>query len=823
MSPKPSDKKDFQFSDSSGYRDLMDSIVQVPDVLPVLPLRDIVIYPYMIFPILVGREQSINAANYSLKNGKYIFLAAQKKSSVEAPDKNDIYKSGTVAKVIQVLKLPNGLMKILVDGLALGRIVKFTDKEEFFEAKVKVIVEEITIDSELNALQRQLVTLFKDYIKINKNLPAETLTAFDSIQEPDRKLFYAAANINQSLEVKQGILEKNTLKEQYFEIVRILNSEIDILRIEKEIDSKVQENISRSQRRFIIQEQIKILQEELGETDSFSSEIDELRKKVEEAAMPETVNAKATEELNKLSKIPPMSPEYTVLRNYVDWLVSIPWSKKSEDKLDINYTQTVLDGDHFGLEKPKARIIEHIAVLNLVKNLRGQILCLVGPPGVGKTSLGKSIARSLGREFVRISLGGVRDEAEIRGHRRTYIGSMPGKIVQAMKRAGTINPVILLDEIDKMSSDFRGDPAAAMLEVLDPEQNGTFNDHYIELDYDLSQVLFITTANVRYNIPLPLQDRMEIIELNGYLETDKIQIAKRHLLPKIVANHGLQEYKVVVTDDAINSVIGNYTREAGVRNLERELSSLMRKTAKEVVAVKLTKGEKSTKKLSFTIDVKKVEELLGIPRYKQHQYDSVPKIGSVTGLAWTSVGGELLTVDVTIMEGGNKLTLTGKLGDVMKESGQAALSYIRTNAELLGLKKDFFKNKEIHIHLPEGAIPKDGPSAGITLTMAMLSALSGKAVRGDIAMTGEITLRGQVLPIGGLTEKLLAAKRNGIKRVLIPKENMVDLSEIKDEVKQGIEIIPVETIEEAIPYVFENKAKKNTGRVTKNSSTQRKK
>ncbi len=793
-----------EFSElSTKDKDETSIVDNIPEKLPILPLRDIVIFPYMIFPVLVGREQSIRAANYASDETKYIFLSTQKRSNIEDPKKEDIYAEGTIAKIVQILKLPNGLMKILVDGLLQGRIMEFTDNKNFFEGKIEVIVPEVTHDHEMNALTRQMTQLFKDYVKISRNIPNEAVTAFENIEEPDRKLFYVAANINQLIEVKQGILQKFTIKEQYYEVIKILNSEIDILKIEKEIDNKVQENIAKTQRKFIIQEQIKILQDELGEEDDATPEFMKMREQIKKAKMSKEAEEKALEELNKLKKTPPMSPESTVIRNYLDWLIDVPWSKRTKDNLDISHVQRTLDEDHFGLEKPKERIIEHIAVLNLVKQMKGQILCFVGPPGVGKTSLGKSIARALGRNFVRISLGGVRDEAEIRGHRRTYIGSMPGKIVQSMKKAGTINPVMLLDEIDKMSTDFRGDPSSAMLEVLDPEQNHTFNDHYLEVDYDLSQVMFITTANVRYNIPLPLQDRMEIIELPGYLEYDKIEIAKRHILPKQLANHGLNNKNITITDEAIKKIITEYTREAGVRNLERELASVCRKLARDIVLKESSNGKKKSIR-KFIVNEEKVEEYLKVPRYRTHKHNQGYRVGSVTGLAWTSVGGDILDVDVTIMNGSEKLTLTGQLGNVMKESAQAALSYIRSRAKELCLDPNFYKGKEIHIHLPEGAIPKDGPSAGITMAMALLSAISGKPAANDVAMTGEITLRGNVLPIGGLNEKLLAAKRNDIKTILIPAENEIDLKEIQDTVKEGLKIFPIEKIEDAIPYLFKD-------------------
>lgn len=783
-------------------------IDNLPEILPVLPLRDIVIFPYMIFPVLVGREQSIRAANAAVDRDKFIFLSSQKKSNLEDPRQEDIYQEGTIARIVQILKLPNGLMKILVDGLLQGRIIEFTDNKDFFEARIEVILPKIENDHEMKALVRQMTGLFKEYVKINRNIPSEAINAFEAIEEPDRKLFYAAANINQSLEVKQKILVHTEIKDQFYEVIKLLNSEIDILKIEKEIDGKVQENIGKTQRKFIIQEQIKILQDELGEDEESNSEISKLRDKIKKAKMPKLANDAALEELNKLQKIPPMSPEFTVIRNYLDWLIDVPWYKKSEDHLDIKHVETILNEDHFGLEKPKERIIEHIAVLNLVKQMRGQILCLVGPPGVGKTSLGKSIARAIGREFVRISLGGVRDEAEIRGHRKTYIGSMPGKIIHAMKRAGTVNPLILLDEIDKISNDFRGDPSSAMLEVLDPEQNHTFQDHYLEVDYDLSQVMFITTANIRYSIPLPLQDRMEIIELPSYLEYDKLEIAKRHLLPKQIKAHGLEDKNVEITDESIRKVISDYTRESGVRNLERELASLCRKSAKEIVLRSSSNGSSAKSKSPLVIDEKKVEEFLGVPKYRRQAVQKENRVGSTTGLAWTSVGGEILEVDVTIMPGQERLSLTGQLGSVMKESAQAGLSYIRSNAKKLGIPEQFFKGKEIHIHLPEGAIPKDGPSAGITMVMAMLSAISGKPTSSDVAMTGEITLRGKVLPIGGLNEKLIAAKRSNISTVLIPKDNEIDLKEILPKVKDGLTIVPIERIEQALPYVFKKTAAK---------------
>ena len=773
----------------------------IPTRLPVLPLRDIVIYPYMIFPVLVGRESSLRAASASVERDKYIFLAAQKNASIEEPSLDDIYQDGTVAKIIQTMKLPNGLMKILVDGVVQAAVTSFIPNEQYLEAEISLVEEQVVITPELDALIRHVSGLFSEYIHLNRNVPSEVLVAFENVKDPLRKLFYVAANVTQSVEVKQKILQFKEIKEQYFELVRLLNAEIDVLKIEKDIDSKVHDSIQKSQRKYLLQEQIRVLQDELGEEEALSPELQKLKAQIEEAKMPKDVHEKAMEEFNKLKKTPPQSPEFGVSRNYIDWMIVVPWHKRTHDNLDVKHVQKILDEDHFGLEKPKERILEHIAVLNLVKEMKGQILCFVGPPGVGKTSLGKSIARALGRKFVRISLGGVRDEAEIRGHRRTYIGSMPGKIIQSMKRATVINPVILMDEVDKMSMDFRGDPSSALLEVLDPEQNITFNDHYLDIDYDLSHVMFITTANVRFNIPLPLQDRMEIIELPGYLEYDKREISKRHIIPKQLIEHGLNDKEVTFTDGAISKIIQEYTREAGVRNLEREVASVCRKVAKDIILSRQKNGKKVTP-ASVKVDEKKVEKYLGVPKFRQKIADRERRIGSVVGLAWTSVGGDILNVDVTIMNGQEKLTLTGQLGDVMKESAQAALSYIRSNVKALGVPPTFYQKKEIHIHLPEGAIPKDGPSAGITMAMAMISAASGRSARSDVAMTGEITLRGNVLPIGGLNEKLLAAQRSGIKTVLIPKENEKDLTEIQAKVKEGLKIISIEKIADAIPHVF---------------------
>ena len=781
------------------YADRHDAI---PKHLPVLPLRDVVVFPYMIFPVLVGRDSSLRAVNEALEREKYIFLAAQKNSVTEEPGIEDIYHDGTVAKIIQILKLPNGLMKILVDGVVQASIKRFLQNAKFLEAEVVVQNPVVDMDSELDALLRHTSSLFAEYVHLNRNVPSEVLVAFENTKDPQRKLFYIASNILQSVDVKQKVLQIIGVREQLHELIRILNSENDVLKIEKEIDTKVHDNIAKSQRKFFIQEQIRILQDELGDEES-SPELLKLREDIRRSKMPKGAEEKALEEYVKLKKTPPLSPESTVIRSYLDWMVAVPWYKRTKDDLKIEHVKQILDEDHFGLDKPKERILEHIAVLNLVREMKGQILCFVGPPGVGKTSLAKSIARALGRKLVRISLGGMRDEAEIRGHRRTYIGSMPGKIIQSMKRAGVINPVMLLDEVDKMSMDFRGDPSSALLEVLDPEQNAVFNDHYLDVDYDLSHVMFITTANIRYAIPLPLQDRMEIIELPGYLQHDKREIARRHIIPKQLQEHGLTSKGISITDSSIDKIITEYTREAGVRNLEREIASVCRKVAKELVLGKQKNGSrKEPKKRAFVVNPTKIEQYLGVPRFRSRLAPKENRVGSVTGLAWTSVGGDILSVDVTIMNGQERLTLTGQLGDVMKESAQAALSYLRSQAKRLGLSPNFYKAREIHIHLPEGAIPKDGPSAGITMALAMYSAISGKPARSDVAMTGEITLRGEVLGIGGLNEKLLAAQRNGMKTVLIPKENEKDLSEIPPKVKEGLTLVPVSRIEDAMPYVF---------------------
>ncbi|MBI2794172.1 MAG: endopeptidase La [Ignavibacteria bacterium] len=787
----------------------------VPEELPVLPLRDIVIYPHMIFPVLIGRASSLKAVAHALERDKYAFLVSQKTAQTDDPGFSDLHVHGTVAKVLQVLRLPNNLLKVLVEGMFPGKIIETIREDPFLEARVKmksIVADEN--DRQLTALVRHATELFEEYVKNHRNLPPEVLSAFDNIDDPVRKLFYAAANVQQKVEVKQKILTANTLIDQYVELIQMISSELELLKLEAEIDTKVQDQIQKSQRKYFIQEQIRALQKELGDEDDGGPELSPLKDQIESAGLPDPVKTKALEEFERLKKTPSMSPEFAVNRTWLEVLTSVPWSKRSKDDLNITHVRQILDEDHYDLTKPKERILEYISVLNLVGTIRGQILCFVGPPGVGKTSLAKSIARAMGRTFVRISLGGVRDEAEIRGHRRTYIGAMPGKIVQAMKRAGTSNPVILLDEIDKMSMDFRGDPSSALLEVLDPEQNSAFNDHYLEVDYDLSNVLFIATANVRFEIPAPLLDRLEVIELSSYLEPEKTEIAKRHIMPKLLERHGLKGFDIRFSDDALRSIIRNYTREAGVRNMEREIAGILRKLTTEIVTeasknssskdgdVRHSPSFKKLKRRIWKIDTKDVEKFLKAPKFKERKEELTDKVGVARGLAWTSVGGDTLPVEVTFMPGVEKLTLTGKLGDVMKESAMAALSYLRSDFARFGLDPDFSKGKEIHVHVPEGAIPKDGPSAGITMTLALLSAASGRPIRGDLAMTGEVTLRGQILAIGGLNEKLLAAKRVGVTTVLVPEMNRTDVADLQPAVTDDLEIVYVNTIADAVPVAF---------------------
>ncbi len=796
--------------------------------LPVLPLRDTILFPDMIFPTLIGRPSSLNAVTTAFERNKLVFVSTQKSPNIEEPKVSDIYEYGTVARIVQVLRLPNNLLKVLIEGVYQAKITRKFKNDDCLEVYMsKVVIEYDPNDKEIQAYIRRTNTLFVNYIKQSSSMPAELITAYETIEDPLLKFYFVAGNLKSKLENRQKLLEFDSLAEMYFELNSLLAYELEMLKLETEIDNRVHQSLQKTQKRYYIQEQIRLLQNELGdEDDGSNNELNNLKKAIDESGMPPAIKAKAIEEFERLKKSPQMSSEYAVNRNYLETLIQLPWNNFTLDNIDVEHVKKILDEDHYDLEKPKERILEYIAVLNLVGNLKKQILCFVGPPGVGKTSLARSIARAMDRKFVRFSLGGVRDEAEIRGHRRTYIGAMPGKIIQSMKKAGTSNPVMLLDEIDKMTMDFRGDPSSALLEVLDPEQNVAFNDHYLEIDYDLSNVYFITTANVKYDIPLPLLDRMEIIELNSYLDPEKIEIAKRHIIPKLLSEYGLNEFNIKFSEEALLKIIREYTRESGVRNLEREIAGIFRKFARELLEDKdiikykeISKSEEETntimkglvnepkfieiiKSKEFLIDENAIEKYLKSPRFKEKKDDLMDKIGVATGLAWTSVGGDTLPIEVTIMPGQEKLTLTGKLGDVMKESAMAALSYIKSNYKILKIKENFSKNKEIHIHLPEGAIPKDGPSAGIGLTLAVISAATETPLRGDLAMTGEITLRGNILAIGGLKEKLLAAKRKGISTVIIPKDNERDIIDISDEIKQGLEIITVSHLTEALNIAF---------------------
>ena len=757
-----------------------DVTIEINNKLPVLPLKETVVFPYMIYPLLVGRESSTHALQEALMSDKLIFLVAQKDVQEESPLARDLYRVGVVARVLQILKLPNGLVKVLVEGIVRARVRRYWKIEDFYRSTIEIVPETLKANTKIEAGLRHVLTLFKEYILLNRDVPDELILTVGSHENPHRITDFIAAHVTQKMSDKQRLLEVKSLLQELLELSRILESEKEILQIERNIDDQVRDRMQKSQRNYYLQEQLRVIKQELGEEDEVVGDVQLLMQKIKKAGMPENVKEKAYEEIDKLKFTPTMSPEYTVTRNYLDWLLAMPWKKRTKDNLDLKNVQKALDSDHYGLQKAKERILEHLAVMKLVKRVKGPILCLVGPPGVGKTSLGRSIARAMKRNFIRVSLGGVRDEAEIRGHRKTYIGSMPGRIIQSIKKAGTRNPVFLLDEIDKMSVDFRGDPSAALLEVLDPEQNRNFSDHYLEVEFDLSEVMFITTANVRYNIPLPLIDRMEIIELPGYMEFDKLEIAKKFLLPKQMKETGLTPENIRISDQAIMMIIREYTREAGVRNIERSLSTICRKVARKIVS--------NPNKMFYSITAKSLEDYLGVPKVPEKTIEEEELIGAAIGLAWTEFGGDILTIEATPMEGKAGLILTGKLGDVMKESGQAALSFVRSNAKRFGIDPKYFQNHEIHIHVPEGAIPKDGPSAGITMALAMVSAIMKKAVYRNIAMTGEITLRGHVLPIGGLNEKLLAARRAGIKTVLIPAKNEKDLTEVPQKIKKGLDI-----------------------------------
>ncbi|MEW5912688.1 MAG: endopeptidase La [Thermodesulfobacteriota bacterium] len=758
---------------------------------PLMPLRDVVVFPQMVAPLFVGRDRSVAALEYAMEHGKTIFLSTQREARVDEPDQGDIYQVGTLSTVLQLLRLPDGTVKALIEGKERARIREYLPNPDFFMVELEVLDQRFPTDLESEALMRSVVATFDQYAKLNKKIPKEVLLSVGAIGDPGAMADSIVGHLPLKLDDKQSLLELLEPNQRLSRLFELLRAEIEILQIERRIKGRVKRQMEKTQREYYLNEQMRAIQKEMGEKDDLKSEVRDLEEKLKKMRMPREARQKVEGELKKLKMMSPMSAEATVVRNYVDWLMSLPWYQRTRDKLDISEAQTILDEDHYGLEKPKERILEFLAVQSLTKKIKGPILCFVGPPGVGKTSLARSIARAMGRNFIRVSLGGVRDEAEIRGHRRTYIGALPGKIIQSMRRAGSINPVFCLDEVDKMSTDFRGDPSAALLEVLDPEQNFSFNDHYLDLDYNLSEVMFITTANTLYSIPAPLQDRMEIIRLPGYTELEKLGIAKQFLLPKQAKANGLKPEQVLLSDNAILEITRRYTREAGVRNLERELASVCRKSAKKLVKEHKPEGQVRVAKSG-------VEAFLGVPKFRYGRPEDEDHVGLANGLAWTEVGGEVLTTEAIVMPGKGKLTITGKLGEVMQESAQAALSYVRSRGKALGLPEDFYLKVDLHIHVPEGAIPKDGPSAGITLATALVSALTRIPVRADLAMTGEITLRGRVLPIGGLREKVLAAHRAHISKVLIPKDNEKDIKEIPPRVLKAVELVPVEHMDQVL-------------------------
>lgn len=757
--------------------------------LPLLPLRGLLVFPNMVIHLDVGRDRSVNAIDEAMNSDREILLVMQKDAQVDVPDLDDVYQIGTVAEIKQLLKLPGGTIRVLVEGLTRARITRLLETDPVMRVEVEIPGETYEKTLEIEALVRNLRELFEQYVKVSKKIPPETVMAVVAIEEPGRLADVIASHLILKLSDKQEILEAIDIKERLEKLLQILTNEMEILELERRISARVRRQMEKTQKEYYLREQLKAIQKELGEKDEKAAEVEELREKIEKAKLPKAVEEKALKELERLEKMPPMVAEATVVRNYLDWLLSVPWSKETRDRLDIHAAEKILDEDHYGLQDVKDRILEYLAIRQLAPKIRGPILCFVGPPGVGKTSLGKSIARCLGRKFVRMSLGGVRDEAEIRGHRRTYVGAMPGRIIQGLKNAGTRNPVFLLDEIDKLGSDFRGDPSSALLEVLDPEQNNSFSDHYLEAPYDLSKVLFITTANVTHTIPRPLLDRMEVIQISGYTEEEKLEIAKRHLLKKQMQEHGLKDDMLTVSDNALRKIIREYTREAGVRNLERQIATVCRKTARDIVAKKVTAGKITSKNL---------DTYLGMPRYRKRQAEKHNEVGVATGLAVTEFGGDVLAVEATLLNGKGKVTLTGQLGDVMKESAYAGLSYLRSRSEELNIPEDFHETMDIHIHVPEGAIPKDGPSAGITMATALASALTNRPVRKDVAMTGEITLRGRVLAIGGVKEKVLAAHRVGIQHIILPRENEKDLEEIPAEIRRKLKFHLVEHLDEVL-------------------------
>ena len=761
---------------------------------PMLPLRDVVVFPHMVIPLFVGREKSIKALDHAMESGKQIFLAAQHDAADDDPSPEHIYEIGTVANILQLLKLPDGTVKVLVEGTARAAIVRYVQSEETFEVDAVDVNDELIDEREAEVLIRTVVTEFEQYVKLNQKIPPEVLTSLSGIEEPGRLADTIAAHLTLRNEEKQKILEYASSRERLEHILGIMESEIDLLQVEKRIRGRVKKQMEKSQREYYLNEQMKAIQNELGEMEDAPNEMDELQKKIEEAGMSKEALEKAESELKKLRMMSPMSAEATVVRNYIDWLVQVPWKKRTRVSKDLAKAESMLEGDHYGLDQVKERILEYLAVQQRIKKIRGPILCLVGPPGVGKTSLGESIARATHRKFVRISLGGMRDEAEIRGHRKTYIGSLPGKILQNMSKAGSKNPMFMLDEVDKMSMDFRGDPSSALLEVLDPEQNNKFGDHYLEVDYDLSEVMFVATANT-LNIPSPLRDRMEIIRISGYTEDEKLNIATRYLVEKQKRNNGLNDEEIVFRKSALVDIVRYYTREAGVRSLEREIAKICRKVAKELLLNEI--------KRTVIVTSRSAQKYLGVRQFRYGKAEDKNRVGQVTGLAWTEVGGELLTIEAAVMPGKGKQSYTGKLGDVMQESIQAAMTVVRTRSKQYGIPLDFYQKQDVHIHVPEGATPKDGPSAGIGMCTAVLSAITSIPVRSDLAMTGEITLRGEVLPVGGLKEKLLAAHRGGVKFVLIPHENEKDLAEIPKNVKAGLEIKPVRWIDEVFAFALE--------------------
>ena len=768
-------------------------------LLPLLPLRDIVVFPFMVIPLFVGREKSVCALEKSMAEQKNIFLASQRKPNNNDPTPKDIYETGTIANILQILKLTDGTIKVLVEGVQRGRIIKFSKTTDFYQVEVEHVQENEQTTPELKALMRSVSSVFEQYVKLNQKIPLEAVSATINIIEPHRYSDTIAAYMAFPSNEKQSLLETFNPGDRLEKLLSTLKSEMEILKIEKKVHGRVRKQMERSQKEFYLNEQLKAIQKELGKRDEFKTDIDELSEKIKKIGLPSDINEKISKELRRLELMQPMSAEATVSRTYIEWFIDLPWKPGTgSDKIKIPKAIKILDQDHYGLEKVKERIIEHLAMLKLVNKIKGPILCLAGPPGVGKTSLGRSIAKAIGKKFIRVSLGGVHDEAEIRGHRRTYIGALPGKIIQGIKKAGTMDPVFMLDEVDKMNSDFRGDPSSALLEVLDPEQNSSFNDHYLEADYDLSQVLFICTANVLHTIPKPLLDRMEIIRLHGYMDEEKVGIAEKFLIPKKIQEHGLTKKNVKFSKKSLTQIVENYTRESGVRNLEREIATICRKVARIVI----DKG----KTYSNTIETKDINKFLGIPKFQRLSIKKPLPVGVATGLAWTEFGGELLSIEVTVLSGTGKLSPTGTLGDVMKESAHAALSYVRSRAKGFGLENDFYQKTDIHIHIPEGAVPKDGPSAGITMAIAMVSALTNNPLRHDVAMTGELTLTGKVLPIGGLKEKCLAAYREGILKIILPKENEKDIPEIPDKIKKKMKFYPVSNIDEAMSYAFEKKS-----------------